>query len=578
MFKKYFKSLDLLKAFEKFPLSASIAILATCCMIAIIDFEDNNILAKTTIAGYLAFLCSISAEIHKNLTKKAWVLILPLIVFATYFLYLPNDFNDVPRYLEHRYVYRLLGSALILHLIISFIPYLKHSSEEDFWEYNKHLFLRIFESGLFSAIIFLGLALAILAVDKLFGIDVDGEWYARLWIFLIGIFNSLYFLSKFPEIDYNGDTEKPAHSYKVFSQYILIGISSIYLVLLYAYAVKILIQGELPQGWIGYLTLCFSVVGILTWLLNFFNPKFSDNRFTLFYKKHFFKFLTIPIIMLFVAIYVRLREYGITENRYIVSTLALWLAFLTLDYGWIKRPHIKVIPISFAVLTAIAVFSGPMDMFSVSLRNQTSRLHDFLIENEILADQKFDLSAVQNMDNTRKFELKDAINSLGDRSDLEMINDWVSDDIFKDFNDDTSYNKASFINKKLGVITAQSSKKNKHEYFNLNATTNQKLNIRGYNSMTPFILSDDDLNTKEYVIKLRGGDSIFLPEYSPVSLREMVLSHQGKFGREIPQSEMTVSFKNQTDSAMLLIKYVNGRIESGDVIIDGGQGWIIESQ
>ena len=226
MFKKYFKSLDLLKAFEKFPLSASIAVLSTCCMIAIIDFEDNNILAKTTIAGYLAFLCAISAEVHRNLSEKVWVLILPFLVFATYYLYLPNDFSDVPRYLEHRYVYRLLGSALILHLIISFIPYLKRSSEEDFWEYNKHLFLRIFESGLFSAIIFLGLSLAILAVDKLFGINVDGKWYARLWIFLIGIFNSLYFLSKFPDIDYNGDTEKPAHAYKVFSQFQLKSITS----------------------------------------------------------------------------------------------------------------------------------------------------------------------------------------------------------------------------------------------------------------------------------------------------------------------------------------------------------------
>ncbi|MDG2448619.1 MAG: DUF4153 domain-containing protein [Saprospiraceae bacterium] len=577
MIARYLKSLDLLKAFQNFPISSLLAVIATFSVIFFVDFPENNALGKIVAAGYLSFLSAISIEVYKKLSGKIWVLIVPFLVFVGWYLYLPEDINNIPKYLETTYAYRYMGTILLLHLFISFIPYLQPSAEEDFWEYNKHLFLRIFESVLFSLIIFVGLSLAILAIDKLFGINVDGEWYARLYIFLIGIFNSIYFLSKFPEIDYNGNTEKPASAYHVFSQYILIGISIIYLILLYAYALKILMEGSLPKGWIGYLTLCFSVVGILTWLLNYFNPKFSANRITKAYVQQFFKLLSLPVIMLFVAIAVRLSEYGITENRYIVASLATWLGILSLGYGWIKRFHIKYIPISFAVFVALATFGGPFDMFNVSLRSQANRLQNFLVVNEILKDRNLDISAVDEMNNTRKYELKTAINNLGNRSNFQIVDQWVDESLFEKYDKSSDNNKSSFLNKKLGVAQAQNTKISDNTYFNLNSKNNQKINVKGYSTMTYCRIALETL-AEERAIKIVNGHQLELEKYDMLSIKNLILTHQGDNTIDINQSEMTLKFKNQTDSAKLLLEYIHGKIEVGSVLIEGGQGWLLESE
>ena len=576
MISKYFKSLDLLKAIRQFPLSSGFAVIATICSILYIDYPELDILGKTVGSGYLAFLTAISAEVYNRITERRWVLLFPFLVFIVWFIYLPQDLDDIPKYLETRYAYRYLGMTLLLHLIISFIPYLKKSSEEDFWEYNKHLFLRIFESVLFSLIIFLGLSLAILAVDKLFGINVDSEWYARLYFFLIGIFNSLYFLSKFPRIDYDGQTSKPSNSYNVFSQYILIGISSIYLVLLYAYAIKILLEGSLPRGWIGYLTLCFSIVGILTWLLNYFNPKFSSNRFIKVFKNHFFQLLTVPVIMLFIAIIVRINEYGITENRYIVATLALWLGLMTIGYGWFKSLHIKFIPISFAFLTALATFGGPLDMFGVSLRNQTKKLKHLLINNEILENRQLNVLNIESLEDDIKYELKMAINDLDNRSDMEIVNQWVEEDLFESFEGNSTMSKSNFLNKKLGIIDAYSIKSESIDFFNLTSMKNNKLNIQGYGSMVLCPISKE-ANDEKASIKIVDDGNLQFQNFNAQSISELVLTYQGSQVFEIPQSEMTYIFRNQTDSAKLIVDHIHGRIESGIVIIEGGQAWLLET-
>ena len=574
MISRYFKSLDLLKALQDFPLSSFFAILATTCAISYIDYNDQDFLIKVCGSGYLAFLAAISAETHRKITRNHWVLIIPFIVLIGWYLYLPVDIDDVPRYLEYRYAYRSLGMALILHLIIAIIPYIKTSSEEDFWEYNKHLFLRIFEAFLFSLIIFIGLALAILAIDKLFGIEVDGEWYARLFVFLIGIFNSLYFLSKFPEIDYDGKVENPANAYRVLSQYILIPISFIYLILLYAYTVKIILEGQLPQGWIGYLTLCFSVVGILTWLLNYFNPNFSDNKITKLYVNHFFKLLTIPVIMLFVAIGVRLQEYGITENRYIVATLASWLGLLCFGYGWIKKPHIKYIPISFAILTALSIFGGPIDMFGVSLKNQINRLQELLIEREILRNGSFDLAAIESLDNTAKYDLKSLISTVGDRSDLSIIDEWSEDSFFENYDESKDYNRANFAHKKLNISQVYSPPNEATNYFNLSTDRNGQIDIEGFSSMANYQIANNK-NQSENTIILKDDHMITQDGYHEISLEQLVLDKFGEQNRAIPIDQMTVSFQNEADTSKFIIEYLHGKIENGQVIIEGGQGWLL---
>ena len=52
-----------------------------------------------------------------------------------------------------------------------------------------------------------------------------------------------------------------------FTQFILIPLLIIYVVILYFYCAKIVINWQLPRGWVSYLVLAYSIVGIFALLL-----------------------------------------------------------------------------------------------------------------------------------------------------------------------------------------------------------------------------------------------------------------------------------------------------------------------
>jgi predicted Na+-dependent transporter len=70
-------------------------------------------------------------------------------------------------------------------------------------------------------------------------------------LFIGVIFNTWFFLAGIPldleEIDKEVKYEKVI---KLFAQFVLIPVTSIYLLILYAYEIKILFDWELPNGWV----------------------------------------------------------------------------------------------------------------------------------------------------------------------------------------------------------------------------------------------------------------------------------------------------------------------------------------
>ena len=571
-FRSFVGSIDLLKAFQNFPISSLFAIVATSAIILLIDNEDNGTLIRIAGACYLAFLTSLVTEVYRKSTSQLWVYVLPLIMCTIWFLYIPYDIDSTIDHEVSRVGYRFVSTAIILHLIISVIPFLGPSSEEDFWEFNKHLFLRIFESALFSVIIFLGLSMAIVALDQLFELDVDGAWYGRLLFFLGGIFNSLYFLSKFPEFDFDRKIDPPESAYKVFSEYILIGITSIYLLLLYAYAGKIFSEGELPRGWIGYLTIFFSLIGILSWLLNYFSPKFSNHRSTRIFVNHFFKFLTVPVAMLFVAIYTRIDEYGITEHRYIVAALATWLGFLTLTFGWVKKLHIKYIPITMAIVIAFSVFAGTMDMFDVSLRNQLSRLKSTLIESSVLENEQLKFDKLLTLDNTVKASIKSSISAISNRTDIEIINQWTTNDLFENYNGEES-SKLFYLYDKLHLSDLPYQDGNQSTY-TISFSGSQSLNVSGFTTIKEISLNENQDRTEDGIIIHQN--ELRYQGYDSKDVDHLVWRFKDEFVKPSP-SEMTIRFKNEKDSSNIIIRSITVEMINDEIEIKWIDGWLLKN-
>jgi len=379
---------EVIVVLKRFPLPILAAILATFSMImaAELEFKSSNEtvqillkLAQTFALGIgLYAAIRLYGEKHTNDETMRWVLpVVGTVFLALYFFMLPAEMGL-------KDVYRMLVVAMVLHLAVSFSLHFGSSNHLGFWNFNKTLFLRIILSGIYSMFIYGGIVIAMVAVTELFDFSINEKRYFELFLIVVGVFNTIHFLAGMPqdwdEIDSEDDYPM---GLKIFTQFVLLPLVSIYLLILYGYLIKILINWEIPQGILPYLVLIFSGLGIFALLLIY--PLSEQEKYAWIKKFSYIFYLSLfpLIILLFVAVFMRIGDYGVTENRYFIVILALWLAGISIYLLINKIRNIKMIPISLAIIGIISVY-GPVSSFSVSERSQFNRLKELVEENNIL--------------------------------------------------------------------------------------------------------------------------------------------------------------------------------------------------
>ncbi|MBK9017383.1 MAG: DUF4153 domain-containing protein [Saprospiraceae bacterium] len=375
---------------RRFPLVMLAAAAGVVVSMVLIEHNDN-IDEDECIKILMTCALGLSSLLCASIISERWKLSFPaalaphLVVLGLlglyYFTLEPND--DMGTIVTP---VRFFGLNLAAHLAVAFLPYLDQSPVEDFWEYNKRLFGNFMVGAFYSLVIFAGLSFAILAVNELFNLDIDEKIYAHLFVVLAGIFNTAYFLAHFPKrFDFetesveNQELATPTNLFtgplKNLTKFILIPIVAIYFLILYAFSAKILIQWELPEGWVGKLVLGFSVAGIFTYLLNYLMVKFDESFAVKGFRRWFFYVLLPMVVLLFVAIGRRMSDYGVTEARFVVAISGVWLLLMSVYFIFSKRDNIKFIPISLAFFSLVTVL-GPFNAFKVSERSQVGRLEE----------------------------------------------------------------------------------------------------------------------------------------------------------------------------------------------------------
>jgi hypothetical protein len=285
---------------------------------------------------------------------------------------------------------------LALHLLVSFSGFIPKSyNQNEFWEFNKQLFLRILTAGLYSGFLYGGLALAITAVKNLFNIEINDHVFGYLFFIIAGIFNTLFFLAGIPDLNAPKSLElNYPKGLKNFTQFVLMPLISIYLVILISYEAKILATFTLPIGWVSYLVLVFSIFGILSFLLIYPIAKDDGNLWMKTFNRWFY-YLLIPLLgLLFWAILQRISLYGFTFDRYYVLLLSIWLTIVVFYFLVKKEPKIKFIPISMCLIGLLTII-GPQSANSVSKYSQLSRFENYMkIKEKLTPKQEQDLSSI----------------------------------------------------------------------------------------------------------------------------------------------------------------------------------------
>jgi hypothetical protein len=369
-----------IKVFIRFPLEVLIAITSAIVWYLLVDKKNDSEgtaeMIKFIFIGNLALTLILSVDLYSEVNKfdltKKWILrLLALSLCIGLFFWLKPSFYDAD-------IYRIALLAVAFHLLVAFAPFIQRGSLEGFWEYNKSLFLRFLASALYAGVLYIGLAAALATINALFNVRIDFPIYMQLFALVVAGFSPIFFLAGVPSVEeLKSDEVQYPKGLKLFTQYVLIPLMTIYLAILLVYEVKIIIAWEFPKGMVSLLILGYAVFGILSLLLIYpIRNKEGSGWIKLFSK--FFYIMMIPlVILLLLAIWKRVSNYGITESRYILICLAAWLSLIILYFLISKKQNIKIIPASLCVLALLAVY-GPQSAFSISRYSQQSRLKSLM--------------------------------------------------------------------------------------------------------------------------------------------------------------------------------------------------------
>ena len=441
-------------AISRFPFVILFAVLCTVGFILIIhDFmdlleaPDGRLLKFTAVTGIgVPMFLAIKLYYESTQNKRNLLLGRGLIVLflGVLFFSISDDFVNY-YYMDNA---RLLGYFIASAILVSFVPYLTKGSDKSFWQFNISTFLSFLESALYSLLIYVGLVLALAAIQNLFDAALYPEIYTDLFIIIAGVFHTIYFLSELKKDFYTEENRLEHHKiFNFFSKYIAIPLTIFYFAILYAFSIKLLIQMEWSKGWISSLILGFSVSGILCYLFNAYLKSKEKSVYATF-KKWFFPILLPMAVVLFLAIRVRVVDYGLTENRYLGILAALWLAFICLYFIFSKRKNIRVIPISLFAVTLIS-FIGPTNMSYIGINSQLNRMEKIMSQNEILENGVLR----SNLSNSSAEDQRQAmaiLRYLDNRGSLDEMSVFSSDNISL-FNPEDSTIALSEISSNLGI-------------------------------------------------------------------------------------------------------------------------------
>ncbi len=322
----------------------------------------------------------------------------------------------------HRWALWLVAGLLAA----AWLPVNFLKDDRRFWRYNEALFTHLLLTALYSGALFLGLVAALASMSALFDIPIKDIRYAQLWVVLATGFATTFFLGGVPARDDLEKTSDYPLAIKVFARYILLPVVILYSVILYAYMGKILLEWDLPRGWVSWLVIGYSIAGILSFLLA--HPLLDDpeERWVGTVGKRLFQALIPLTVLMLVAIWVRIDAYGITENRYLVLATAVWLMVVIAGMIRYRNRNIRLIPGSLMVV-ALAISVGPWGLASVSERSQSARWEASMAE--LGLTPPLQAGALADLDDPLRYHLEDVSRYLVTTHGQATLRSWMGDSL-----------------------------------------------------------------------------------------------------------------------------------------------------
>lgn len=402
-------------AFKRFPLAVAFAIFTTIAFIYV--FESHSLLTDSKLLFWLFFypiaatMIALTISLVQESRKK--FSIIPHVVaeavwlavsIALTFYYVSTDNNT-----EHTYV---LVTGLFIYttvfLSIFIAPFFKQKDENGFWVFLMKNAKAAVIAGAISAVLLIAIEGFLFGFFNLFDIEpssVRPFIYSAI-ICSCTIFPILFF-SGIPSIDESLQETPALNKFQTSTnKFIFLPVVSLYILLLYAYIAKIIIQWEMPKGMVSYLvsaSMLLMLLRVTQMLPERINPKPS-------FEKKLLKILPaacIPLVILMsVGIIRRISDYGISEGRYYITAINIFyyiiIAILLIDKIKCKSRYIAIV---FCSMFFIAT-NGPLSAINVTHRVWINSVKTALVEEGY---NKFPLNDEDSREFINRLEAKNNI-------------------------------------------------------------------------------------------------------------------------------------------------------------------------
>lgn len=290
------------------------------------------------------------------------------VLLVLYYFFLLPDFKMVT-------AARYIAFTVALYLIFIFMPYFY--KRDNFELYVIKLITRALITALYSGVLYAGLALILFTVNKLLTVYVPGKMYYYMWLVIAGVFIPSFFLGGIPLFRQQIESDDYPKLLRILLLYIVMPLAAVYMAILYIYFAKVIITFKWPVGLVANLVLWYSVTG--AGIIFLISPLDGINKWARLFTFWFPKIVLPILAIMFISVGIRIKAYGITESRYFVVLLGLWVTGIMIYLNVVKRKRNIVLPISLAAIVVLSV-CGPWSAYSISEYSQNKRFEKIVIK------------------------------------------------------------------------------------------------------------------------------------------------------------------------------------------------------
>ncbi|CAA6825629.1 MAG: Unknown protein [uncultured Sulfurovum sp.] len=563
-----------LSTLKRFPLASFSAFLITLISVILVD-TDHSTNPNTAIALKIVFVATLGLVLFpalQLLTSSRLFSLFGLILLAIYYYLLPSN-------LESMYQNTYSNHTLLIIAFFSMIfwaPFVfKKSNNDIFWQYAQSLIFGFITALFFSIIIYLGLSGALFTIKELFQLNITSFHYGQLAIIIFGIFGMNFFLSQIPKHPLFIEVRPYSKIKHLFVKNILAPMSLIFFIILLIYTLKVLISLKWPEGTLSITIVSFSILAIVSFL--FLTPYLKKSIST---QRLIWFAIFFQTLILLVALWIRIEEYGITYNRYLLGMFGTWLLLMSLYFMIFGKAQQKWLFFFLTLFILISQF-GDYSIENLSKKSQINKLVK-LIETAHPRSEELNMKT--------KYEISNRLDHLENYHGIKVF-EKVIPSILKKYEKAKERKEMHFYNNNLHLFSyfatnelgfqfvhkwdweqyKRNNKQSELYYFRTRYTKNQYIDTKGYDFLVKFSFY---ANAKINTLQIKKTLNIQFQKYqldikdnnrsiSSINLKPFIDNLLTKSQRELSQQQMTYIEENNQSRFKIIFQKLSIEKEKG---------------